>query len=64
MGITDSVINYRRYLKRRNCSAHSVKSYMVMLKQFVAWLDVPLEQADCGKLTDYIEFLLSRKLKA
>ena len=64
MGITDSIINYRRYLKRRNCSAHSVKSYMAMLKQFVSWLDVPLEQAEHGKLMDYVEFLLSRHLKA
>jgi len=64
MGITDSIINYRRYLKRRNCSTHSVKNYMAMLRQFVAWLDVPLEQAERRKLGDYVEFLQSRQLKA
>jgi len=64
MGITDSIINYRRFLKRRNCSAHSVKSYMNILKQFVRWVDVPLEQVGRAKLMDYIEYLLSKQLKA
>jgi site-specific recombinase XerD len=64
MGITDSIINYRRFLKRRNCSAHSVRSYMNILQQFVRWVDVPVEQTGRAKITDYIECLLSKQLTA
>ena len=44
MAIIDSIVNYRRYLKRRNCSAHTVKNYMNTLKHFVVWLDMPIEE--------------------
>jgi site-specific recombinase XerD len=35
---------------------------MNMLKHFVVWLDVPLEEATCGKVLSYIDWLLSRRL--
>jgi len=63
METTNAIINYRRHLKRRNCSAHTIRNYMNMLKQFVLWIDVPLEQATREKLTDYVDYLLDRKLK-
>ncbi len=63
MDTTNTIINYRRHLKRRNCSAHTIRNYMNMLKQFVVWVDVPVEQATREKLTDYVDFLLYRKLK-
>ena len=62
MDITNAIIDYRRHLKRRNCSAHTIKAYMNMLKQFVLWLDVPLEQATRDKLVDYVDLLISKKL--
>ena len=31
-------------MKRRNYSAHTVKNYLSSLKQFVLWLDIPIEQ--------------------
>ncbi len=34
-----------------------------MLKQFVLWINVPVEQATCEKLTEYVGYLLCRKLK-
>jgi site-specific recombinase XerD len=37
---------------------------MAMLKQFMGWLDVPLEEAGRKELMDYVEFLLLRQLKA
>ena len=63
MGITDSIVSYRRFLKRRNYSAHSIKNYMNILKQFVLWLDVPLEEATNQKVLEYIDRLLGKRLK-
>ena len=63
MDTTNVIIDYRRHLKRRNCSPHTIRNYMNMLKQFVLWIDVPIEQATREKLTDYVDFLLRRKLK-
>ena len=64
MDITNSIVTYRRFLKRRNYSAHSIKNYMNILKHFVVWLDVPLEQADSRKVLGYIDWLISKRLKA
>lgn len=64
MDITNSIVNYRRFLKRRNYSAHSIRNYMNILKHFVVWLDVPLEQAGSQKVLGYIDWLISKRLKA
>ena len=55
MQMTNVIINFRRYLKRRNYSAHSVKNYLNILKQFVLWLDVKVEEMTPKKIDDYIE---------
>jgi site-specific recombinase XerD len=62
MNITDSIINYRRYLKRRNCSASTVRSYLSHLKQFILWLDEPIEHVGQKKITSYVDYLLGKKL--
>jgi site-specific recombinase XerD len=63
MDITDSLICYRRYLKRRNYSAHTSKNYLNMLKHFVLWVDVPLEAVTYEKVLAYIDWLIRRRLK-
>lgn len=63
MDVTNSMINYRRFLKRKNYSPHTVKNYLNTLKHFVLWLNVPVEQADNKKIEQYIEFLLDKRLK-
>jgi len=63
MAITNSILNYRRFLKRRNYSPNTVKNYMNTLKQFVVWLNVPIEEAIDKDILQYIDFLLSRRLK-
>lgn len=63
MNITDSIINYRRSLKRRNYSKYSVRNYMNTLKQFVIWLDQPIEAVTHKKLLGFIDHLLARRLK-
>jgi len=62
MKIADSIINYRRYLKRRNCSAHTVKGYLSKLKHFVLWLDIPVEEVDKHKISAYIDYLLAKRM--
>ena len=64
MEITDSIINYRRHLKRRNCSSSTVKDYLNILKHFVLWLALPLEEADRHTISAYIDYLLDRRLAA
>lgn len=64
MAIIDSIVNYRRFLKRRNCSAHTVKNYMNTLKHFVVWLDVPVEEATHRKIAAYIDHLVDKGLAA
>jgi len=57
------IVNFRRYLKRRNYSQHTVKYYLNILKQFVLWIDVPLEQVNCEKIGDYIDYLHSKRMR-
>ena len=63
MNITDVIVNYRRFLKRRNYSAHTVKSYMNILRHFVLWVNVPIEQADYWKIGEYTDHLMQKRLK-
>jgi site-specific recombinase XerD len=63
MGITNAIINYRRFLKRKNCSKHTVRNYMNTLKQFVLWVDVPIEQVTHKKVLSFIDHLLDKRLR-
>ena len=62
MAITDSIVHYRRFLKRRNYSPHTIRNYMYTLRQFVLWVDVPIEQVSHKILLNYIDHLLDRRL--
>ena len=48
MNMINVIVNFRRYLKRRNYSPHTVKYYLNVLRQFVIWLNVPLEQVSAA----------------
>ena len=63
MAITESILNYRRFLKRRNYSPHTVKNYLNTLKHFVLWVNVPVEEVVSRHILQYIDFLLRKKLK-
>jgi site-specific recombinase XerD len=63
MAITAAILNYRRFLKRRNYSAHTIKNYLHTLKQFVIWVDVPIEAVTHKKLLAYLDHLLDRGLQ-
>lgn len=63
MDMSNVIVSYRRFLKRRNDSVHTIKIYMNILKHFVLWVDVPLEAVDRRKVAEYTDALLSKRLK-
>ena len=63
MDITDSIINYRRFLKRKNCAKGTIKNYMNSLKNFVIWIDLPIEEVTNQHIQAYIDLLLDKRLK-
>jgi site-specific recombinase XerD len=62
MQMTHVIINFRRHLKRHNFSPHTVKYYLNIIKQYVIWLDVPLEQATVEKVDAYIDYLHRKRM--
>jgi len=64
MDITDSIINYRRFLKRKNCAKGTVKNYMNSLKNFAIWIYLPIEEVTNQQILAYIDYLLDKRLKA
>jgi len=63
MVTADTIINWRRFLKRRNCSPNTVKNYLNAVRSFVIWLDVPLESATNRTVSGYIDYLMRKRLK-
>ncbi|MBT8357973.1 MAG: tyrosine-type recombinase/integrase [Deltaproteobacteria bacterium] len=63
MSLTNVIINFRRYIKRRNYSAHTVKYYLSVIRQYVLWLNVPLEHAGVDQIENYIDYLHQRRLQ-
>lgn len=63
MDITNAIINYRRFLKRKNCSKHTIKNYMSTLRQFVLSVDVPIEQVTHKMILSFMDHLLDKQLK-
>jgi site-specific recombinase XerD len=62
MAITDSIVSFRRFLKRRNLSPHTTKNYINSLRQFVLWLGVPIEHVTHKEVSAYIDHLMARGL--
>ncbi len=60
MEITE-LIRYRRALKRKNYSAHTVKSYVNILDQFIRWLTVPLPEVTRKEIGAYVDHLLRKR---
>mgnify|MGYP001817514106 CR=1 FL=1 len=64
MNMTNSIIEFRRYLKRRNYSKHTIKNYLHSIKQFVLWVDVPIEEMTPDKISAYIDHLMKKGLSS
>jgi len=60
---TDLIARYRRSLKRRNYSVHTVKNYINILSHFNTWLQIPVELVTSKETDAYMEHLLRRRKK-
>src|SRR4030067_2729134 len=60
---TEPIARYRRFLKRRNYSVHTVKNYVNILGHFSAWLQIPVERVTSKKTDAYMDHLLRRRKK-
>jgi site-specific recombinase XerD len=58
---TIELIHYRRALKRKNYSTHTVKTYMNILDQFMRWLSVPLPEVTRNEIGVYVDRLLRKR---
>ena len=58
---TTELIRYRRALRRKNYSAHTVKSYLNILNQFIRWLTVPLPEVTRKQIGAYVDHLLRKR---
>jgi len=58
---TTELIRYRRALKRKNYSPHTVKSYLNILDQFMRWLTVPLFEVTRKEIGAYVDHLLRKR---
>ena len=62
MNMTSAIIEYRRHLKRRNFSSHTVINYMSSIKLFVLWLEIPVQAVTYHHIGAYIDHLLDKRM--
>ncbi len=55
------LIRYRRALKRKNYSAHTLKSYMNILGYFLKWMTVPILEVTNREIGLYVDHLLQKR---
>lgn len=58
---TTELIRYRRALKRKNYSAHTIKNYMNIINHFMRWLMVPTTEVTPREIGGYIDHLLRKR---
>ncbi len=58
----ETIDRYRRYLKRRNFSPHTIKNYLSRLSLFTTWLTLPVEEVTKSEIGRYIDHLLTKRL--
>ncbi len=62
MDATESINEYRGFLKRLNYSAHTIKNYINVLENFEKWLDVPIFGVTHQEVLGYIDHLIDKSL--
>ena len=62
MDLTASIVSYKRYLKRKNYSVHTVKNYLNRLKHFLTWLPVRVEATAPGHVKIYLDHMLEKRM--
>lgn len=62
MNMTNAIIEYRRHLKRRSFSSHTLINYMSSIKLFVLWLEIPVQAVTYQHIGAYIDHLLDKRM--
>ena len=57
------LIRYRRSLRRKNYSIHTVKNYLNILQHFTPWIPVPLAEVTRREIGSYVDHLLRKRRK-
>jgi site-specific recombinase XerD len=60
---TIELVRYRRSLKRKNYSAHTVKNYMNIMDNSTRWLRTPLREVTRKDIGTYVDHSLRKRLK-
>ena len=55
------LVRYRRALKRKNYSAHTLKGYINILDHFLRWIPVPLPKVTSKEVGLYVDHLLQKR---
>ncbi len=58
---TTELVRYRRALKRKNYSIHTVKNYVNIIDHFIRWNTVPLLEVTPREIGVYIDHLLRKR---
>ncbi len=61
MQTTELLVRYRRFLKRRNCSGHTVKNDINILNHFTTWHPSSLLTVTHKEIGHYVEHLLKTR---
>jgi site-specific recombinase XerD len=59
--MADAILNWRRFLKRRNCAPNTVKNYLNMIKHFVIWVEVAVKEVTHATVSRYIDYLMKKR---
>ena len=49
-------------MKRRNCAPNTVKNYLSLIRHFVIWIDVPVEEVMPATVSGYIDHLMKKRM--
>jgi site-specific recombinase XerD len=63
MNSVEWMVRYRRFLKRRNYSVHTIKNYLNILGQFSLWLKRSIEEVTYKETGAYTDHLLGKRRK-
>jgi site-specific recombinase XerD len=63
MDPTEMIIKYRRFMRRVNYSKTTVRNYIFIIKNFLEWLLVPIDEVTSNEIFGYIGFLHHRRLR-
>ncbi|KAB2892474.1 MAG: tyrosine-type recombinase/integrase [Bacteroidetes bacterium] len=64
MNLIESIPSYKRYLRRKNLTKHTVRNYLHRLQLFAIWVAIPIEEVEGDDIKRYIDYLLDKGLAA